>query len=77
MTKNPPHPQRGDIVVQGLAAALMDDWKGKVLLREVVIDSTRGRVLDPPAGFFSNGWGPLPWRWSREELTRIQVWRIQ
>jgi hypothetical protein len=77
MTKGPPYPEHGDIVIQGLTGTLMDDWQNKVLVRRVIFDEPGGRVLDAPAGFFSNGWGPLPWRWSSNELARVQVWRVE
>jgi hypothetical protein len=28
------------------------------------------------AGFYSNGWGYLPWTWRRGELARFEVWRV-
>ena len=29
------------------------------------------------AGFYSNGWGYLPWAWGRGEIDRVELWEIE
>jgi hypothetical protein len=38
-----------------------------------------GRVMDMQsgAGFFSDGWGFLPWTWSTRETNVFEVWKIE
>jgi hypothetical protein len=68
----------GDIVVAATQAWLVKPRPNKVLVERIKLDSPGGRILQRPAGFFSNvEWGPLPWMWSRRPLQPIEVWRIQ
>lgn len=73
----PPLPKSGDIVVSGTQArVLVLRYSDKTLLHRQVFDRPGGRVLSEGAGFFSNGFGPLPWVWGTEELGRIETWRL-
>lgn len=76
LTDVPPLPEAGDVVVTGLNPQHIANLQRKTLVRRIVFDQPGGRVLDAPAGFFSNGWGPLPWIWSSDPLATIEVWRI-
>jgi hypothetical protein len=68
----------GDIVVAATQAWIVSPWPNKVLVERLRFDSPGGRIMQSPAGFFSNvEWGPLPWMWSRRPRPRIEVWRIR
>lgn len=70
-------PAPGDIVVVGLNGWLARKLPHKTLLEEIRFDEPGGRIVFKSAGFYSNnGWGPLPWLWSRRPLSSIQVWQI-
>jgi hypothetical protein len=80
-TEVDPLPKAGDIVVTSYADApfltyrefrrtVLDDWED---------DDPGGRVMDffAGAGFFSNGWGALPWVWGTGETNRFEVWKVE
>lgn len=72
-----PLPRVGDLVVAGTQnRVLRRNYPHKTLLHRRVFGDPGGRVLSEGAGFFSNGFGPLPWVWGTEELGRIEVWRL-
>jgi hypothetical protein len=71
-------PKLGDVVVVGEQGWVLQlSWKKQQRLRRLDFDEPGGRILTPPAGFFSNGWGPLPWVWSDEPLSPIEVWEFR
>ena len=73
-----PKPQPGDIVVVGLEGWVIRDWPNKELVERFTFTEPGGRILQKPAGFYSNvAWGPLPWRWSRKAHDPVEVWRIK
>jgi hypothetical protein len=49
----------------------------KIVLERLKFKKPGGRLLLTPAGFYSNGWGPLPWRWGNRAFSRIEVVRIE
>jgi hypothetical protein len=77
MSTAAPRPRPGDIVVVGAEGWLMKQVPNKTLLERVALDAPRGRIMQKPAGFYSNvSWGPLPWVWSKKPFQPIEVWRI-
>jgi hypothetical protein len=77
MANTPPYPMPGDIVVAGPGSRLVYAlFPRKTLLSREVFAQAGGRVHGNGAGFFTNLAGPLPWIWGREEIGRIEVWRI-
>jgi hypothetical protein len=86
LTTTPPHPQWGDLVVtsrhaedDAMAKRLMDAMPRKRLVQTQELPSAGGRLMSRAdgAGFFSNGWGYLPWAWGREPLDRYELWSIE
>lgn len=76
-----PAPQPGDTIVVSFADNPLSTHRD---IRRRVLDERSdiepgGRVmdLDAHAGFFSNGWGPLPWAWGRGETNRFEVWKVE
>lgn len=77
MSTEPPRPEPGDIVVVGAEGWLMKQVPNKTLLEHIALDAPRGRIMQRPAGFYSNvAWGPLPWVWSKKPFQPIEVWRV-
>ena len=81
LTATPPHPHWGDLVIASRHAEgeLMSALPNRRLVQ--AMDDTRpgGRVMSRAlhAGFFSNGWGYLPWAWGRDPVDRYEVWSIE
>jgi hypothetical protein len=70
-------PAKGDILVVGLEGYIFKKVKNKTLLETIEFKAPGGRVLEKPAGFFSNVfWGPLPWKWSKKPHDPVDVYRI-
>ena len=77
MADTGPGPGTGDILVTGLhARGFAVHYPFKTLLLQRVFADPGGRVDGQGAGFFTNRAGPWPWTWGREEIGRIEVWRI-
>lgn len=79
MAENLEPPVPGDVVVTGPNARLLDHaCPRRTLMSRRVFADAGGRVMSrgARAGFFSNGYGPLPWAWADDEIGRIEVWRI-
>jgi 4-amino-4-deoxy-L-arabinose transferase-like glycosyltransferase len=73
----PPVPQPGDLVVFGTQGRVLHSrYPARTLVQRHLFDEAGGRVMSEGAGFFSNGFGPLPWVWGTEQLGRIEVWRV-
>ncbi len=77
MTQNPPYPQPGDLVVVGPQGGRINLIQRRTLLNVQRFQATAGWVLGYGAGFFTNGFGALPWWFGPGELGRIEVWRIE
>ncbi|HEX4824962.1 MAG TPA: hypothetical protein VFV19_11690 [Candidatus Polarisedimenticolaceae bacterium] len=81
LTQTPPHPHWGDLVIASGHAEgeLMGAMPNKRLVSS--LDDTRpgGRIMSRAcdAGFFSNGWGYLPWAWGSDSVDRYEVWSIE
>lgn len=77
----PPLPAAGDFIVTCSSGkdAITSPGLGARPIRHLAVSAPGGRVFggNPPAGFYSNYWGYLPWSWSREPLTTFDVWQAQ
>jgi hypothetical protein len=80
LTSTPPYPHAGDIVVVssgGLGKQI--EVVAKHTLIESAEDATPGgRIFGgaPAAGFYSNGFGNVPWTWGHDIINRFEVWRV-
>jgi hypothetical protein len=80
LTRTPPHPNWGDLVVSSLHAE--NELMGAMPRRRRIglLDDTQGggRLMDRAvgAGFFSNGVGYLPWAWGTTPVDRYELWSI-
>lgn len=83
LTKTPPHPIAGEIVVASAHAEgqIIEAFPLRRLIASYVDDAPGGRIMSMKdgAGFFSNGWGYLPYTFtfSRSEIERINVWQME
>ncbi len=77
VARTPPVPQPGDIVVRGTLAGDKSRYPRHQVLWRFEPAKPGGLVMGQGAGFFSNGFGFLPWTWGRDELTQLEVLRIQ
>jgi 4-amino-4-deoxy-L-arabinose transferase-like glycosyltransferase len=81
LTTTPPHPRWGDLVIATRHAE--DEMMGAMPHRRLIetLEDVRpgGRVMSRThdAGFFSNGWGYLPWAWGSDPVDRYEVWSIE
>jgi len=48
-----------------------------VLERHEIVPTLPVRTMGGGGGFYSTGWGPLPWGWSREPADIIVVTRYE
>jgi len=76
---NPDGPRPGDYLVYSSyrAAAVGEDHYGR-LIDNVVDSGPCGRVMDrgAGAGFFTEGYGYLPWSWGTGEVDHYELWRL-
>jgi hypothetical protein len=82
LTAPPPPLVAGDVIVAAThmhTSEAMDGVPRKKLLRTLTDTSFGGRVMSRPAGagFFSNGWGYLPWSLGSDEIERFDVWQVE
>jgi len=82
VTRRPPLPQPGDIIVVSEAdyPLFAQDWTARTVLDRVPYTSDSvGRIMDlaAGAGFFSNRFGYLPWAPGAGEANRFEVWRVE
>lgn len=77
MTTGGELPRPGDVVVVSLGGGRIEQCAHRTLLASERFGGPGGRVLGEGAGFYSNGFGPLPWSWGSGEVGRIEVWRIE
>jgi len=82
LTDTPPRPSPGDLIVTSkvtVYAIGIRAFPRRELLATVSDSSPGGRVLSGElgAGFYSNGWGYLPWVWGSNEVDRFDLWRVR
>jgi hypothetical protein len=82
VTRRPPLPQPGDIIVVSEAdyPLFAQDWTARTVLDRVpYTGDSVGRIMDlaAGAGFFSNRFGYLPWAPGAGEANRFEVWRVE
>jgi len=81
LTSTPPRPQWGDLVVSSLHAEneLMGAMPHRRLVQSLELTRPGGRIMSRSegAGFYSNGWGYLPWAWGSEPMDRYELWSIE
>ena len=82
LTTSPPRPARGDLVVAASVTPtdrVLEVVPGRQLVETLVDARPGGRVMSRAsgAGFYSNGWGFLPWSWGTGDVERFEVWRVQ
>ena len=83
LTRTFPYPQKGDVIVvstRSVPQAMELPPSTQLQLIETRSDAQRGgRImsLQHGAGFFSNGWGYLPWTFGWDEIDRIEVWQVK
>jgi hypothetical protein len=81
LTQTRPHPEWKDLVVS--TAHAEGELMGALPKRRLVatVDDGRpgGRIMsrEHGAGFFSNGWGYLPWSWGSEPVDRYELWVLE
>jgi hypothetical protein len=83
----PPHPVAGDLLVVSrnsepggnVLAMLARRYPRRTHLARVEDRAPGGRVMSKGtgAGFFSQGWGYLPWAWGDDVLDEFDLWRIE
>jgi hypothetical protein len=77
MTQTPPYPRPGDLVVVGPQGGRINLIPRRKLIHVERYTATAGWVLGHGAGFFTNGFGALPWSVGPGELGRIEAWRVE
>jgi hypothetical protein len=87
VTLTPPYPASGDLLVVSresqpgydVLAMLAERYPRATLLARVEDSSPGGRIMNGRlgAGFFSQGWGYLPWAWGDDVLDVFDLWRIE
>jgi hypothetical protein len=83
LMSRPPFPQPGDILIAGEREGGLD-LPPKLRLNLHLIDTIQStepgiRVMNPAidAGFYSNSYGYLPWRWSDAPVNTYYVWSVE
>ena len=82
LTSTPPFPTPGDLIVSSqvtIYAIPIQTFPKRELLATVSDKSPGGRIISSElgAGFYSNGWGYLPWAWGSTEVDRFELWRVR
>jgi hypothetical protein len=84
VTLTPPHPAPGDLVVMsrnseaGYRINMMLVRNFRLRHLGQVEDSTPGgRLMANGAGFYSNGWGYLPWAWGSDVLDAFLLLQVE
>ena len=78
LTTTPPHPDPGDVAVSSLRAfgLSINEFPNRRFVHSLAEATPGGRLMSTKhgAGFYSNGWGYLPWAWGTDEIERFDVW---
>jgi hypothetical protein len=78
LAREAPWAAPGDVVVASDHGTILDEYPYRERLERWSASAPGGRVMDARAnaGFYSNGWGYLPWAYSRDEAGHVEAWRI-
>jgi len=82
VTTTPPHPSPRDLIV--VSAAAVPPWNALPprprlrMLEKMEQPSSAGQIMsaENQAGFFSNGWGDLPWTWHNGIIDRVELYEV-
>lgn len=82
VTTTPPHPRAGDLLVtarETVTGIPADVFPSRELVATLSDGTPGGRIVSAElgAGFYSNGWGFLPWAWGSGEIDRFTLWRLR
>jgi hypothetical protein len=79
LSKQPPHPAPGDVLVSSSVAPhlSLDLFPNAEPIASISVVSRFGRIMSKPAGFYSNGYGLLPWIWSNGEIERFTILKMR
>ena len=82
VTRRPPLPQPGDIIIVSDVdyPLFAKQWTDRTVLDRVPYTGNAiGRIMDfsAGAGFFSNGFGYLPWAPGAGQASTFEVWRVE
>jgi hypothetical protein len=78
VSKQPPYPSQGDVLVSSSVAPhlTLDLYPNRHLIASFTENSRFGRIMTRPAGFYSNGYGYLPWFFRNGEIETVTIWCI-
>jgi hypothetical protein len=78
VSKQPPYPSQGDVLVSSSVAPhlTLDLYPNRRLIASFTENSRFGRIMTRPAGFYSNGYGYLPWFFQNGEIEIVTIWCI-
>jgi hypothetical protein len=86
LTLTPPYPVAGDLIVTSrnsepgfaILQMLAERYPTVSHLTRIEDREAGGRIMNARlgAGFFSNGWGYLPWAWGDDPLDTFDLWQI-
>ena len=81
LTITPPLPLHGDLAVSSLRSFghTIHLYPERKLLATLEDGAPGGRIMSMNlgSGFYSNGWGYLPWAWGDEVLDSFSLWELE
>lgn len=82
VTTTPPRPREGDLLVSAretVTGIPLGAFPRRELVAVVTDSTPGGRIVSTTlgTGFYSNGWGFLPWAWGDGEIDRFELWRLR
>jgi hypothetical protein len=79
LARQAPYPSTGDTIVSSFVAPHLnpDLFPNKQLIASISTKSHFGRIMSHPAGFYSNGYGFLPWTCRNGEIDKVTIWHIR
>ena len=81
LSSEPPYPASGDLVVVARSTQLgmLDSIPTRRPLETIIAEGSGGRIMSRSdgAGFYSNGFGYLPWAWGSEPVDRYELWVLE
>jgi hypothetical protein len=80
LSDQPPYPTSGDFLVSTSVAPNLTlvKFPNRQLVKTISETSRLGRIMNSSAsaGFYSNGYGYLPWTWHNGGIEYITIWKI-